>query len=404
MVIFVVNSGSSSIKYQLFRMPSENPICSGLAERIGLENGRITHKVFLEGREQVLERQVDLPDHEAGLKEIRDLLTDPVTGVIHNPEEMDVVGHRVVHGGESFDAATVVTPAVKAEIKKLFPLAPLHNPANYLGIEVAERIFTRARQVAVFDTAFHQSMPEKAFRFALPEALYREGGIRAYGFHGTSHRYVSHQAATYLGQPDARLVTIHLGNGSSMAAIRQGRSLDTSMGFGPLSGLIMGTRSGDLDPTVIFHLINQLGYDPDQVNTLLNKRSGMAGLTGHSDMRDISQAIARGDENARLAYDMYAYRIKKYIGAYAAVLNGLDAVVFTAGVGENDARIRALACQDLDYLGLAVDAARNETPSRSLREINPPGARVKVLVIPTNEELEIANECYSLLGNEQISK
>jgi acetate kinase len=397
MNIFVVNSGSSSIKYQLFRMPSESPICSGLIERIGLENGRITHKVFGAGLETVIERQVDLPDHEAGLKAVRDLLIDPVAGVIRNPDDIEVVGHRVVHGGEKFPATTVVTPEVKAEIKKLFPLAPLHNPPNLMGIEVAERIFTQARQVAVFDTAFHQTMPEKAFRFALPEALYREAGIRVYGFHGTSHRYVSEQACQHLGQPGARLITVHLGNGCSMTAVRQGQSLDTSMGFGPLSGLIMGTRSGDLDPSVIFHLINQLGYDPDQVNTLLNKRSGMVGLTGYSDMRDITAAIARGDEGARLAYELYAYRIKKYIGAYVAVLNGLDALVFTAGVGENDARIRQLACQDLDYLGIAVDAGRNEAPSKSLREINPPGARVKVLVIPTNEELEIANECLTLL-------
>jgi acetate kinase len=402
MNIFVVNSGSSSIKYQLFRMPSENPICSGLVERVGLENGLITHKVFLAGQEKVIVRQVDLPDHEAGLKEVKDLLTDPETGVIGNPDEMEVVGHRVVHGGELFNEATIIDPAVKAEIKKLFSLAPLHNPPNYLGIEVAERIFPRARQVAVFDTAFHQTLPERAFRFALPESLYRDAGIRVYGFHGTSHRYVAHRACHYLGQPEARLVTIHLGNGCSMAAVRQGRSLDTSMGFGPLSGLIMGTRSGDLDPTVIFHLINQLGYDPEQVNALLNRRSGLLGLTGNSDMRDIGQALARGDAHARLAYEMYAYRIKKYIGAYVAVLNGLDAVVFTAGVGENDARIRQLACQDLDYLGIAVDAGRNEAPSKALREINPPDARVKVLVVPTNEELEIANECYSLLGNEQM--
>jgi acetate kinase len=398
MNIFVVNSGSSSIKYQFFRMPAEDPVCSGLVERIGLENGLITHKVFRSGREQVTTRQADLPDHEAGLKLVKLLLTDPESGVIGNPEDIEVVGHRVVHGGERFPSTTEITPEVKAEIRKLFPLAPLHNPANLLGIEVAERNFTRARQVAVFDTAFHQTMPEQAFRFALPDALYRQAGIRVYGFHGTSHCYVSDQATRYLGQADARLITIHLGNGCSMAAVRQGRSLDTSMGFGPLSGLIMGTRSGDLDPSVIFHLINQLGYDPDQVNTLLNKRSGMLGLTGYSDMRDISQAIARGDAHARLAYDMYAYRIKKYIGAYVAVLNGLDALVFTAGVGENDAHIRRLACQDLDYLGIAVDDSRNEAPSKSLREINPPGSRVKVLVVPTNEELEIATECYAMFN------
>jgi acetate kinase len=400
MNIFVVNSGSSSIKYQLFRMPSEDPVCTGLVERIGLENGLITHQVFLAGCQHVITRNADLPDHQAGLKLVKELLTDPETGVIANPDDIQVVGHRVVHGGEKFPATTQITPEVKAEIRKLFPLAPLHNPPNLMGIEVAERIFTRARQVAVFDTAFHQTMPEQAFRFALPEALYREAGIRVYGFHGTSHRYVSEQACRYLGKADARLITIHLGNGCSMAAVRQGRSLDTSMGFGPLSGLIMGTRSGDLDPSVIFHLINQLGYDPDQVNTLLNKRSGMLGLTGYSDMRDISQAIARGDAHARLAYEMYAYRIKKYIGAYVAVLNGLDAVVFTAGVGENDARIRQLACQDLDFLGITIEDSRNQEPSKSLREINPPGSKVKVLVVPTNEELEIAHECYTLLGHD----
>ncbi|MGV3640020.1 MAG: acetate/propionate family kinase [Adhaeribacter sp.] len=395
MNIFVVNSGSSSIKYQLFRMPSENPVCSGLVERIGLEKGLVTHKVFREGKEEITRREAELPDHEGGLKIVRDLLRE--TGVIHNPEEIDVVGHRVVHGGEKFPATTLIGAEVKAEIRKLFPLAPLHNPANLMGIEVAEKIFTRARQVAVFDTAFHQSMPEQAYRFALPENLYRDAGIRAYGFHGTSHCYVSGQACRYLEKPDAKLITIHLGNGCSMAAVHQGRSLDTSMGFGPLSGLVMGTRSGDLDPSVIFHLINQLGYDPDQVSTLLNKRSGMLGLTGYSDMRDIHAALVQGDPAARLAYDLYAYRIKKYIGAYVAVLNGVDALVFTAGVGENDAFVRRLACQGLDYLGVAVADDRNNAPGKGLREINRAGARVKVLVIPTNEELEIANECYTLL-------
>lgn len=395
MNIFVVNSGSSSIKYQLFRMPSENPVCSGLVERIGLEKGLVTHKVFREGKEDITRRQAELPDHEQGLKIVRDLLRE--TGVIHNPEEIDVVGHRVVHGGEKFPATTLIGAAVKAEIRKLFPLAPLHNPANLMGIEVAEKIFTRARQVAVFDTAFHQAMPEQAYRFALPENLYHDAGIRAYGFHGTSHCYVAGQACRYLENPDAKLITIHLGNGCSMAAVHQGRSLDTSMGFGPLSGLVMGTRSGDLDPSVIFHLINQLGYDPDQVSTLLNKRSGMLGLTGFSDMRDISAALVQGNPAARLAYDLYAYRIKKFIGAYVAVLNGVDALVFTAGVGENDARVRRLACQGLDYLGVAVADERNEGPGKGLREINRVGARVKVLVIPTNEELEIANECYTLL-------
>jgi acetate kinase len=310
MNIFVVNSGSSSIKYQLFKMPNEQPICTGLVERIGLENSVITHKLFLKEEEKIIRRQLDLNDHEAALKQVVELLTDPQVGVIHNPEEIDAVGHRVVHGGESFASTTVITSKVKAEIKKLFSLAPLHNPANYLGIEVAEKIFTKAKQVAVFDTAFHQTMPEKAFRYAIPQHFYKDNGIRAYGFHGTSHKYVTEKTLEYLNNPSAKIITIHLGNGCSMTAVNAGESVDTSMGFGPVCGLIMGTRSGDVDPFIIFHLVNQLGYSLDQVNNMLNKQSGMLGLTGFSDMRDITKAIAEGSEEAELAYEMYAYRIK----------------------------------------------------------------------------------------------
>jgi len=328
MNIFVVNSGSSSIKYQLFKMPLENPVCSGLVERIGLENSTITHKIFSEQGEKVIKKTVDLPGHEEGLKEVASLLTDSETGVIKKPAEIAVVGHRVVHGGETFAATTIITRKVKEKIQKLFPLAPLHNPANYLGIEVAERIFTKAKQVAVFDTAFHQTLPPKAFTYAIPKSFYTEHHVRVYGFHGTSHKYVSGRAIEYLNRPDAKLITIHLGNGCSMAAVENGQSVDTSMGFSPLNGLVMGTRSGDIDPSVIFYLINQLGYDPEQVNTLLNKQSGMLGLTGFSDMRDIGKAVLEGNEEAALALDIYAYRIKKYIGSYAAVLNGLSAIVF----------------------------------------------------------------------------
>jgi acetate kinase len=395
--IFVINSGSSSIKYQFFRMPSEAPVCSGLVERVGLDNSVITHKVFVNGQELETKLTLDLPDHEAGLREVGKLLSHPETGVIRDPAEVEVVGHRVVHGGETFAATTLITAEVKSEIKRLFPLAPLHNPANFLGIEVAEKFFTRARQVAVFDTAFHQTMPPAAYRYALPNNLYTEQGIRVYGFHGTSHKYVTHRAMDYLGNPEAKLITIHLGNGCSMAAVRAGRSMDTSMGFGPLSGLVMGTRSGDLDPSIIFHLVDQLGYEPEQVQALLNRRSGMLGLTGFSDMREIGRALAAGDSSANLAYDLYCYRIRKYLGAYAAVLNGLDAVIFTAGVGENDVLVRERTCQHLDFLGILLDPEKNRQPSKELREINTPGARVKVLVIPTNEELEIATECYTLL-------
>jgi len=401
MNIFVVNSGSSSIKYQLFKMPLEKPVCSGLAERIGLENSIITHKVFVGDEERIIKRNIDLADHEEGLTAIAALLTDAETGVIKNPNEINAVGHRVVHGGEAFAATTIITKEVKEEIKKLFPLAPLHNPANYLGIEVAEKIFTKAKQVAVFDTAFHQTLPEKAFRYAIPKSFYTDQHIRAYGFHGTSHKYVSERAMEYLHKPDAKLITIHLGNGCSMAAVKSGKSVDTSMGFSPLNGLVMGTRSGDIDPSIIFHLINQLGYDPEQVNSLLNKRSGMLGLTGFSDMRDIGKAVQEGNKDAELALEMYACRIKKYIGAYAAVLNGLDAIVFTAGVGENDVSTRRRICNEMEFLGIHPDEEKNKTASTAIREINTGNSPVKILVIPTNEELEIAKQCYALLKNKQ---
>jgi len=398
MNIFVVNSGSSSIKYQLFKMPNESPICTGLVERIGLENSIITHKLFLNGEEKVIKRQLDLKDHEAGLHEVAGLLTDPEIGVIQNPEDIDAVGHRVVHGGESFASTTVITDEVKAEIKKLFSLAPLHNPANYLGIEVAEKIFTKAKQVAVFDTAFHQTMPEKAYRYAIPQSFYKERGIRAYGFHGTSHKYVTEKTLEYLQNPSAKIITVHLGNGCSMTAVNAGHSVDTSMGFGPVCGLIMGTRSGDVDPFIIFHLVNQLGYSLDQVNNLLNKQSGMLGLTGYSDMRDITKAIAEGSEEAELAYEMYTYRIKKYIGSYAAALNGVDAIVFTGGVGENDMNVRRMVCTDMEYLGVKLDEEKNKVRFAGIREINAEDARTKVLIVPTNEELEIVKQCYVLLN------
>jgi acetate kinase len=397
MNIFVVNSGSSSIKYQLFKMPVEKPVCSGLVERIGLENSVITHKIFLNGEEKIIKKTIDLADHEEGLKMVAALLTDAEIGVIKKPGEIEPVGHRVVHGGESFAATTIITKKVKEKIEKLFPLAPLHNPANYLGIEVAEKIFTKAKQVAVFDTAFHQTLPPKAFSYAIPKTLYTDHHIRAYGFHGTSHKFVSGKATEYLNRQDAKLITIHLGNGCSMAAVHNGKSVDTSMGFSPLSGLVMGTRSGDIDPSIIFHLINQLGYDPEQVNALLNKRSGMLGLTGFSDMRDIGKALQDGNREAELALEIYAYRIKKYIGAYVAVLNGLDAIVFTAGVGENDVLTRQRICQGMQFLGLHLDEEKNRMSSSATMEINSDVSPVKILVIPTNEELEIAKQCHGLL-------
>ncbi|MEJ7647025.1 MAG: acetate kinase [Chryseolinea sp.] len=398
MNVFVVNSGSSSIKYQLISMPDAAVICAGLIDRIGLEESEVHHKVFNEQGDQSVKEKLRIPDHASGLKEVAKLLTDKKIGVITDPKEIDVVGHRVVHGGESFSKTSIITEEVKAKIKKLFPLAPLHNPPNFLGIEVAEQIFSAAQQVAVFDTAFHQTMPPVAYRIAIPKSFYEDHGIRAYGFHGTSHKYVSEKAIQYLQKENSKIVTIHLGNGCSMSAVRDGVSIDTTMGFGPMNGLIMGTRTGDIDQSIIFHMINQLGYSPTDVNTILNKKSGMFGLTGFSDMRDVKEQCKRGNEEAMLAYDMYAYHIKKYVGAYVAALNGLDAIVFTGGVGENDSLTRKLVSQNMEYLGIFLDEEKNAAGGSGLVEISKTDSRVKVLIVPTNEEFEIARQCFDLLG------
>ena len=379
-------------------MPGQQPVCSGLVERIGLSDGQITHKTFVNGEEKQLKETFDIPTHEVGLQRVAQLLTEGENAVIKDPAEINVVGHRVVHGGESFKATTIINAAIKEKIKELFSLAPLHNPANYQGIEVAEKIFTQATQVAVFDTAFHQSMPAEAFRYAIPNSFYSDHRIRAYGFHGTSHKYVSRQATAYLNKPDAKLITIHLGNGCSITAVDAEKSQDTSMGFGPLSGLVMGTRSGDIDGSVIFHLVNQLGFTLQEVNDLLNKKSGILGLTGHSDMRDLNKAAEAGDKDAAMAIAIYTYRIKKYIGSYAAVLNGLDAIVFTGGVGENAVNIREQVCSKLQYLGINLNEQQNQEAKGPLREINTATSPVKILVIATNEELEIARQCYELIG------
>lgn len=397
MNIFVINSGSSSLKYQLFKMPSEQLVCTGLVERIGLADSKITHTVFIDGDEKVIQLNLDLGDHEAGMLEVGKLLMESGIGVIQNPEEIEVVGHRVVHGGESFSETTIITPQVKEEIKRLFPLAPLHNPGNYLAIEVAEKMFSKAVQIVVFDTAFHQTMPEKAFRYAIPNAYYTDYAIRVYGFHGTSHKYVSQQTLNYLKNPAAKIITIHLGNGCSMAAVNAGKCIDTSMGFTPLAGLIMGTRCGDIDASILLYLTSQFGYTVSQLDDLLNKKSGMIGLTRYSDMRDVKKAVDNGDAMAKLAYEMYAYRIKKYIGAYAAALNGLDAIVFTAGVGENDPSTRELVCRDMAFFGIELDGDKNIVKGSAIREINMAESRTKVLIVPTNEELEIANQCVKLL-------
>ncbi|WP_372649168.1 acetate/propionate family kinase [Draconibacterium sp.] len=397
MNILVVNAGSSSIKYQLIDMKTEKPLSSGLVERIGLDSGAIKHQIFVGGKEKEITEEFPIPNHALGLKRVAELLTDKEVGVIAEPSEIMAVGHRLVHGGEAFSKTVEITEEVKAKVKELFALAPLHNPANLTGVEVAEKVFPNAIQVGVFDTAFHQTMPEVAYRYAIPEGLYRDFGIRKYGFHGTSHKYVSEKAARYLGKKDAKIITIHLGNGASLAAIDAGVCIDTSMGIGPLNGLIMGTRSGSVDPSIIFYLVEQKGYAIEEVNEILNKKSGMLGLTGKSDMRDVEELYFKGNKKARLAYDMYAYRIRHFIGSYVASMNGLDALVFTAGIGENDKLVRSLVCKKMEFFGIHLDEVRNAVRSKNIREISTAHSKTKVLVIPTNEELEIAQQSYELI-------
>ncbi|MFW2375564.1 acetate/propionate family kinase [Cellulophaga baltica] len=392
MNILILNSGSSSIKYQLISMPTELVICEGLAERIGSDNALLKYST----NATKLEEELAIPSHKAGLLKIVDLLLDPSLGVIKNTEEISVVGHRVVHGGKAFSDTSLIDASVKEKIKNLYALAPLHNPHNLEGIELAEEIFPNAKQVAVFDTAFHHSIPAVAKKYAIPEEFY-ENKVQVYGFHGTSHKYVSEKAIEHLNQKTSKIISIHLGNGCSITAIKDGKSIDHSMGFAPSNGLIMGSRSGDIDHAIIFYLVETLGYSLEEVNELLIKKSGMLGLTGFSDLRDIQAAAEKGDKSCILALQMNTYRIKKYIGAYAAILNGIDAIIFTAGIGENSALIREMVCTDLEYLGITLDADKNNTRSKSLLEINKTDAKVKVLMIPTNEELEIAKQAYRLV-------
>ena len=386
--ILVINAGSSSIKYKLFDAKSMAVLAAGLVERVGEANGRLTHRTITPSGEQKLVLEQPIASHQDGLAMVAELLADDVA-------EITAVGHRVVHGGEQFNQTVIIDDEVIAAIRALVPLAPLHNPANLEGIEVAQQIFSDAVQVAVFDTAFHQTMPAAAYRYAIPTALYDEHRIRAYGFHGTSHRYVSKQAAARLGKPlaEANLITAHLGNGASITAVENGRSIDTSMGFGPLAGLIMGTRSGDVDPTVLLYLSRQLGLSADEIDTLLNKKSGLLGISGSADVRDVIARQEAGDEAARLALAMVAYRIKKYIGAYTAVLGRVDALVFTAGVGENSPLLREMVCAGLNGLGISLDAAKN-----GANEVVVGNGRLPVFVIPTDEEREIAEETAVLVG------
>ncbi len=394
MQILVINSGSSSIKFQLIEMPSCQAVCSGLVERIGLENAKLKYEV----KDSKHEKITDIPDHKTGLKLVASYLMDSKIGVIESANDIDAVGHRVVHGGNKFAETVLITKEVKESIKELYDLAPLHNPANLEGILVAEEIFTEAKQVAIFDTAFHQTIPVEAYKYAIPNEFLENYNIRLYGFHGTSHKYVSEQARNYLGEEKSqKIISLHLGNGCSATAIKDGRSIDHSLGFAPMNGLIMGTRSGDIDPSVIFYIIKKLGYSPEAVNNLLNKKSGMLGLTGFSDNRDIRSAANKGDQRCKEALLMNVYRIKKIIGAYVAILNGLDALIFTAGIGENAVDLREEICEDLTFLGIEIDSLKNEIRSDEIREIQSVNSKIKILVIPTNEEVEIAKQSFELL-------
>lgn len=403
-VVLVVNSGSSSFKYQLLDADAERVLAAGLVERIGADVGQARHTVYAartDGPAVTMQsatstRELPIPDHTAGFQVMLDAFAADGPSLAENPPV--AVGHRVVHGGARFFAPTLVTPQVRADIEDLAVLAPLHNPANLAGIVAAQSAFGDVPHVAVFDTAFHQTLSPAAYTYAIDRDLAAKHRIRRYGFHGTSHKFVSEEAARFLDRPlrDLRQIVFHLGNGASVTAIDGGRSVETSMGFTPLEGLVMGTRSGDLDPAVLFQLARREGMSVDDLDDLLNKRSGMLGLAGASDQRDIKEAMERGDESAILAFEVYIHRLRAYAGAYLAQLGGADVISFTAGVGENAPLVRARALETLGFAGVEIDPDRNTAPERGIRRISSDASRVTVLVVPTDEELEIARQTLSV--------
>lgn len=392
--VLVINSGSSSIKYQLVDATSGDALASGIVERIGLEVGKVKH----EGPNGTTVLEQPVPDHETGMRLVLGLFEEQ--GPQLREEDLTAVGHRVVQGGDVFDGPAVIDDAVLAQIDELSPLAPLHNPANVAGIEAARHAFPNIPHVAIFDTAFHRTMPPAAYTYAIDQEVAKEFKIRRYGAHGTSHLYVSRATAEFLGKPLEELNTIvlHLGNGASASAVRGGACIDTSMGLTPLEGLVMGTRSGDIDPAVLFHLARVGGYTIDQLDELLNRKSGMLGLSGYTDMRDVHDAVAQGDERVKTALDVYYHRIKGYVGKYYAELGRVDVITFTAGIGENDDIVRLNALAGLERLGIQVDPERNAGRIKEPTVISPDGAEVTVLVIPTNEELEIARQSVAAIG------
>ncbi|MDE5772858.1 MAG: acetate kinase [Muribaculaceae bacterium] len=396
MKILVLNCGSSSVKYKLINSDDKAVLAEGGVEKIGLPDSFLKFK-RPDGSKGVIE--VSMPDAKEAVRQVLNLLTDPTEGVIKSYDEIDAVGHRVVHGMDKFSKSVLITPEVIAKVKECYPVAPLHNPANITGIEAVSDILPDVPQVGVFDTAFHQTMPAKAFMYALPYEAYEKYGVRRYGFHGTSHRYVSRRACEFLGVPydKQRIITCHIGNGASITAIKDGVSVDTSMGLTPTEGLMMGTRVGDVDPGALVYLMKQEGLDADGLSNLIQKRSGVAGVSEiSSDMRDIEDAVARGEEKAILALDMYEYRILKYIGAYTAVLGGVDIIVFTGGVGENQLSTREKICKQLAFLGVTFNAEANKARGKEV-EISGADSKVKVVVIPTDEELMIARDTAEIV-------
>lgn len=396
MNILVVNCGSSSLKFQLIDSETEQVSASGNCERIGLD-GKITYKAH--GDKFVTE--TDLPEHGIAIKKVLELLVDKERGVINSLDEIHAVGHRMVHGGEKFSSSVVITEDVIKDIESCNDLAPLHNPANLIGVEACEKLMPGTPMVAVFDTAFHQTMPEKAYMYGLPYEYYEKYKVRRYGFHGTSHSYVSKKAAEVMGKAydEVKTIVCHLGNGASVSAVLNGKSVDTSMGLTPLEGLVMGTRSGDIDPAIMEFIAQKENLDIEGIMNVLNKKSGVFGLSGEisSDFRDLTGAMAEGDKKAKIALEVFAYRVAKYIGAYAAAMNGVDDIVFTAGIGENVSYVREQVCSYLGYLGVELDPDANEKFRGEQGEITKPGCKVRVFVIPTNEELAIARETLALV-------
>ena len=394
MKILVINCGSSSLKYQLFDMTDESVLCKGLVERIGIEGSKLTHKV---GSEKLVVEEA-MKDHTAAIKHVFDALVHEKFGVVKSLDEVNAIGHRVLHGGDKLTASTIIDENVKAKVREFIKFGPLHNPANLMGIEACESLVPGKQNVAVFDTAFHQTMPARTFMYAIPYEYYEDYRLRKFGFHGTSHRYVTLRTAELLktDKKNLNIITVHLGNGSSIAAIKNGECYDTTMGLTPLEGLVMGTRSGDLDPTVMTFLMNEKGYSADGMNQILNKKSGVLGVSGlSSDFRDLEEAAEKGNERAQLALDMFITRVRRYVGGFMAELGHVDAISFAGGIGENSASMRKLILENMEEYGIIIDDAKNDTREEAV--ISADNSRVKVLVVPTNEELMIARDTMNLV-------